>query len=117
MENQAGARFARYERLIAIFSWGCFLFAFFALVVGGIFLKAVFAAPQLVLDAIEAILYVYIAYFVFLFVRLFYFLVKIRPLRAEVTVGRTITGMIISPIGIVMLYLGLLMMALSSCSA
>lgn len=117
MENQGLSRFQRYEKLINIISWSYFLFAFLSLVVGGIFLKAIYAAPQLILDSIEIILYVYIAYFVFLLARLFYFLVKIRPKRAQISVGRTVTGIIISPIGVVMLYLGLLMMAMSSCSA
>lgn len=118
MDNRSNAeRFAYYEKLWFRVTLFLFTISTVLMIIGGAILKAIIVVPQAILDALEVFVYLYIAYFVFLILRLGKFLFKIRRLEEHVRIGKTVIGILISPGGILFLYLGLLMMALTSCGA
>ncbi len=109
-------KFRYFEKIwnrVTMFLLGLALI-FFA--IGYISLKALIVIPQLIQDFAEAFFYVYLGYFAFMIARILKFFFVIRPLGEKVKIGKSIRAVILSPVGIVILYLGMLMMALTSCS-
>lgn len=94
-----------------LFTLACFFF-----VLGYIAVRAILVIPQYLQDIAEVLFYVYLGYTVFMIGRVFKFFFFIRPLGEKVRIGKSLRSIILSPVAIVILYLGMLMMALTSCS-
>ncbi len=108
-------KFQYFEKIWNRVTMFLFSLALIFFTIGSISLKAILVIPQLVQDIAEAFFYVYLGYIVFMVARILKFFFVIRPLGEKVKIGKSLRALIFSPIGLVILYLGMLMMALTSC--
>jgi len=81
LDNPRAKKFVQFEKIWFTVSWGLFLVSFLIMILGSMVLKAVQAVPQLVLDFVEGLVYVYLGYIVFLIGRIAHYFAKIRPLE------------------------------------
>jgi len=83
---------------------------------GAIFVQSVTAAPEIFITLAVVLLYYHIPHFLFGIGCLIYYFRKVRSVVQKSKVYQTVIGILISPISIVVCYIGILLLGLSSCA-
>ncbi|GEM_PF-2519278 len=108
-------RFRYFEKIWNRVTMFFLMLAVIFFVIGCIALKALLVIPQFVQNIAEAFFYVYLGYIAFMIARILKFFFVIRPLGGKVKIGKSFRALILSPVGLAILYMGVFMMALTSC--
>ncbi len=117
MKSDPKAKFQDYERLFWTVSWVFLLVSLFFNVSGTLSVQAIQEPPAFMGVLAEWILYGYLGYFVFLSVRVIHYFVRIRPMGLGLSARYSLLGLVMAPVGIVLLYVAILLLTLASCSA
>lgn len=85
-------------------------------VAGVLFVKSVTAAPPILIGLATAILYYHIAHFFTGIGNLVYFYTKVVSSVRQKRIFKTLFGLLVSPVSIIVCYIGILLLGLSSCA-
>ncbi|RJX27406.1 MAG: hypothetical protein C4537_00785 [Acholeplasma sp.] len=85
--------------------------------IGAIFARAVTATPGFVIYIATYLFYYHIAHFLFGFVSLFYYIHQIRKKVVKMKLYKTLVGIILTPMSAIILYVAILLIALTQCAA
>lgn len=83
---------------------------------GALFVQSVTAAPAILMSLAVIVLYYHIPHFLFGIVSLFYYAAKVKKIVQKGKVFKTVIGISLSPISIIICYIGILLLGLSSCA-
>ncbi len=83
---------------------------------GVLFVKSVTAAPAIFLSLATVLLYYHIPHFIFGIGSFIYYLSKVKKVVKNSKIYKTILGILLSPISVIVCYIGILLLGLSSCA-
>ncbi len=110
-------RYLRFDKLFLKVAWLMIVFSILLLLLSAALVRAIIATPEFVIAITSVYLYYHFAYFGYGLFRIFRFTFVIRKKKEELTVWRSVLGILLAPVSFIILYTAIFLFALSSCAA
>jgi cytochrome bd-type quinol oxidase subunit 2 len=109
-------KFPKVQNVYFLATWVMLLLSILMYGLGYLFVKSVTAAPEILLYLATVLLYYHIPHFIFGIGSLIYYMRKVRKVIKNSKIYKTVIGILVSPISIIICYIGILLLGLSSCA-
>jgi hypothetical protein len=116
LQSNSNTSAAKVQRIYFIVSWSMVLISSVLFILGYSFTKAVQSAPRIILLFATYLLYYHLAHIIFGIGSLFYYIGLIRKKLISMKITKTIFGILFTPVSAIILYMAILLLALSNCS-
>jgi len=110
-------RYLRFDKLFLKVAWLMIVFSILLLLLSAALVKSIVATPEFVIAITSIYLYYHFAYFGYGLFRIIRFSFVIRKKKEDLTVWRSVLGILLAPVSFVILYTAIFLFALSSCAA
>jgi hypothetical protein len=109
-------KFLKIQNYYFLATWIMLLLSLLMYGLGYIFVKSVTAAPEVFMSLATAVLFYHVPHFIFGIGSLIYYFRKVRKVIKNSKIYKTVIGILISPISVMICYVGILLLGLSSCA-